>query len=88
MPGSLVIGRQAGNVIAGEMPSRSDPSKTAFRHNEDSWSEMWGVVGKETGTEWRAEATLKEVEGWSSGMGNEEGRGAGDRMMVFAVHRV
>ncbi|KAL8793530.1 MAG: hypothetical protein Q9195_003903 [Heterodermia aff. obscurata] len=88
VPGSLVIGRQAGNVVAGEMPSRSDPAKTAFRHNEDSWREMWEVVGRETGTEWRTEASLKEVEGWTSGMGKEEGRGVGDRMMVFAVHRV
>ena len=88
LPGSLVIGRQAGNVVAGEMPSRSDPSKTTFRHNGDSWRDMWDAVGRETGTEWRTEVGLKEVEGWSSGMGTEEGRAEGDRMMVFAVHRL
>ncbi|KAG6997778.1 methyltransferase adrK [Physcia stellaris] len=88
VPGSLILGRQAGNVVAGDMASRSDSSRMAFRHNEDSWRELWQGVGRESGTRWKVESCLREVEGWSVGRGRAEGRGEGDRMMTFSVERI
>lgn len=74
--------------MAGDIPSRSDPSTTVFRHNEESWGAVWADVGRETGTQWRAKAELREAEGWTRGLGKEEARGGGDRMMIFEAERV
>ena len=75
-------------MVAGDMASRSDSSRMVFRHNEDSWRELWQDVGRETGTQWKVESSLKEVEGWSVGRGKAEGRGEGDRMMTFSVEMI
>lgn len=48
---SLLIGRQAGHTESGVRSWGAHPSK-AFRHNLDSWKELWMQVGNETNTKW------------------------------------
>ncbi|KAF2851674.1 hypothetical protein T440DRAFT_422227 [Plenodomus tracheiphilus IPT5] len=55
--GSMIIGRQGGKPEA-ESLAHVQKGQTAFWHNPESWAEMWEEVGKQTGTEWKVEASL------------------------------
>lgn len=60
-PGSTVIGRQMGNEKAGLYGSSGySGEKQRFRHNAQSWEELWDKVGELTGTKWKTEAYLEE----------------------------
>ena len=48
----MVLGRQVGNVKAGERVHRTNERQTMFRHNEESFKQMWVEVGEATGTKW------------------------------------
>lgn len=61
VPGSIIVGRQRGNINAGEFEHRTDEKGTMFQHNEDSLIRMWEEVGKSTGTEWIVEARLQKT---------------------------
>ncbi len=52
---SVVLGRQVGHANGGEHPQRNDPTKTRWRHNEESFRKMWYEVGELTGSKWRVE---------------------------------
>jgi len=56
--GSLVLGRQAGNVEAGERVHRTNAVQSMFRHNEESFRKMWAEVGEATGTKWKVDVQL------------------------------
>jgi hypothetical protein len=60
--GSVMLGRQVGYVVAGEKVHRTNYREKMFRHNEESFKKMWQEVGEKTGTRWRVEVELKEVE--------------------------
>lgn len=62
-PGSMVIGRQTGSEEAGEFSRAGDKSgRSHFRHNPQSWKELWHRVGERTGTRWDVEADLSAPE--------------------------
>ena len=42
--GSVVLGRQVGNVVAGERVHRTNEAQSMFRHNEESFRKMWVEV--------------------------------------------
>ena len=46
--GSVLVGRQRGNITSMEYEHRSYQGGTMFKHNEESWKEMWRVVGEKT----------------------------------------
>ncbi|PQE24513.1 methyltransferase domain-containing protein [Rutstroemia sp. NJR-2017a WRK4] len=48
--GSVVMGRQVGEVTAGERTHTVDTSRTLFVHNKESFERMWKEVGESTGT--------------------------------------
>lgn len=83
---SLVVGRQVGNLEAGEKVHRTNESQRMWRHNEESFARMWRVVGEETGTRWRVECQLvrPEVE-FMKERGEEHGDSV--RRIKFAVFR-
>jgi hypothetical protein len=56
--GSLLLGRQVGNLEAGEHVNSMNQSQKMFRHNSESFRKMWDEVGEETGTKWRVETQL------------------------------
>ena len=53
--GSMILGRQIGNLVAGERAHERREGKSRWRHNEESFKKMWDEVGELTGTKWRAE---------------------------------
>ena len=53
-PGSLIVGRQAGNVISG--PGKGN----IFVHDCGSFIKLWKQVGEETKTKWNVEAQFTE----------------------------
>lgn len=55
--GTVVLGRQIGSSNAGEQPLRNDPTKTRWKHNEESFKKMWEEVGEMTGSKWRVEVS-------------------------------
>lgn len=94
--GSLILGRQRGNVISGEYQHRTNEKGTMFRHNCKSWKEMWKQVGKATGTSWDVKVWLEKDEDFGRYRKNEENEGnssdnkldAGDRRLRFEVTRI
>jgi hypothetical protein len=52
---SLILGRQLGNIDAGEYVQTTNESGIMYRHNAESFKEMWDEVGEETGTKWRVD---------------------------------
>ena len=83
-PGSLLVGQQLGSVAPGEYDVMND-SRWQFRHSPETWAEFWAEVGMETGTRWKAEASLDEVH-----FGYAENKEWGDpemRRLVFRVER-
>lgn len=58
--GSMVVGRQRGNLNPAEYKDRTDQGGTMFRHNEKSWKKMWKQVGESTGTVWDVSVRLLE----------------------------
>ena len=60
--GSMVAGRQAGYVVAGERVYRANFQEKMFRHNVESFEKMWEEVGEKTGTKWRVEAEIQKME--------------------------
>lgn len=94
--GSLLVGRQVGNVTGGEFPHRTNPAQVMFRHDAETWGRMWEEVGEETGTRWEAKAELLEWPGFVAQ--GEEGEGQerqtplwqheGARRLQFTVRRM
>ena len=81
VPGSVVLGRQRGNVNAGEYEHRTNKKGTMFRHNEESFRRMWDDVGKSTGTEWNIDVTLQKDEDFGDGPVTD------DRRLYFELRR-
>jgi len=49
-PGSMVLGRQMGNKVAGEMTRSS--GGLAYRHDPESFKKWWNDLGESMGTKW------------------------------------
>ncbi len=62
-PGSMIVGRQSGSEDAGEFSRAGDKSgRKHFRHNPQSWKELWDRIGEKTGSKWSVEADLSMPE--------------------------
>ena len=95
-PGSLILGRQAGNLKPGSFASATTPTRTVYRHDVTSFRNMWEQVGQETGTSWRVEGSMEDAEGWRAPTiqarieSNEQAASTGHastKRMRFAVWR-
>ncbi|KAL1592849.1 hypothetical protein SLS60_011266 [Paraconiothyrium brasiliense] len=88
--GSLFIGRQIGNVDAGVHVGSIDSSRKRFRHNSQTFEEMWKKVGEETGTKWKVDAYLEDqnLHAMAEKMGLESATiPPGSKWLSFAVRR-
>ncbi|KAI9827480.1 MAG: hypothetical protein M1832_004830 [Thelocarpon impressellum] len=82
--GSVIFGRQAGNVTPGEIPHEANAGGTMYRHDVSSFEKLWVEVGKQTGTSWQVKARLDDVvEPAKGGAWNDPNA----RLLLFAVHR-
>ncbi|KAI1801980.1 hypothetical protein F4811DRAFT_427161 [Daldinia bambusicola] len=69
-PNVMIFGRHVGTTTPGDKEGAKKAKR--FLHNAATWQELWGEVGKATGTTWRTE--VNEIE--ESGMhpdGNADG---------------
>jgi SAM-dependent methyltransferase len=62
---SLVLGRQVGNVDAGDYVQKTNKGGNMYRHNAESFIKMWHEVGEATETKWRVDCKFKLLE-WVS----------------------
>lgn len=80
-PDSLIIGQSVGHLDGIESPGRG--GKCIFKHNAETFREMWDELGRETGTSWYVEASLDEGLGISQK--NRKWDDPRTRRLVFAV---
>ena len=90
-PGSLFIGRQIGNEKSGVFVGSIDPSKQRYRHNPESFKDMWKKIGEETQSEWEVEAYLEDQDLFA--LAEKMGLDAafipeGSKWISFSVRRV
>ena len=83
-PGSMVLGRQVGNVNPGLYEHATNENGKMFRHNEQSWKELWEEAGNETGTKWDVWAELRMTRRYAKLGLNQDGA----RQMHFCVRRI
>ena len=59
-----------------------------MRQDPESWTEMWDIVGRQTGTEWKSEAKLRAFNEF--GFCTKDTKYLGDRARVlqFVVGRM
>lgn len=57
-PGSIIIGYQAGTAGGATKEVGESEWHSWMRQDPESWAEMWDVVGKDTGTNWKSDAVL------------------------------
>ena len=76
---SLLVGRQVGNEVAGETPRR-DGSGSRWRHNAESWRNLWMEVGSQTGAKFEVNVSSKPA--------TEDFQRSGDVRMEFTVRRL
>ena len=60
--GSVVLGRQRGNNTPMEYEHRTNQGGTMFRHNEESWREMWRVAGEKTVSGFSCSCLIRSAE--------------------------
>jgi hypothetical protein len=65
-PDSIIIGRQSGSEVPGHYARSGTNGPKHFRHNPESWAELWDRVGERTGSRWLVEATMRFPEFISS----------------------
>jgi SAM-dependent methyltransferase len=90
-PGSLIIGRQVGNLESGTFQSPGyQGERQRFRHNEQSWKEFWEKIGEETGTKWDVDVVLDNLwmkHGPEAELSEQRGE-HGARRLKFVVRRI
>jgi SAM-dependent methyltransferase len=82
--GALITGQQVGATEPTQMPPESGTQM--FKHNAESFEEMWRNVGEKTGTEWKVTAYLDE--GLGIGLKKRTWDDPNTRRLVFEVARV
>lgn len=84
-PGVMLVGRQGGQVNAGDF-SHISKEHTAYWHSPESWTKLWKQVGDETNTNWDVNASLGE-EDLSKRMKTKLVP-VGTRFMTFVIRRL
>ena len=85
--GSVVFGRQSGNVTAHETVGAINQIKRSgkiWSHNAESMERMWDVAGSETGTKWKTTVQLDEEWEKSRMAWHDDGL----RKLVFEIERL
>ena len=92
--GSLILGRQTGNINPGIYQHGStDETTDMYRHDAHTWTEMWRQIGAQVGVRLNVEAKLEYAKGFAKREGEHDERmmrwrNDGDRRLIFAIWRV
>lgn len=81
--GGLIVGRQIGSVKPGNVPAIKEGSES-YRHDVETFGQMWNQVGEATGTRWQVGGTMDMV-----GVNvNSPVEDENSRRLLFTVERV
>lgn len=83
IPGSMVVGRQAGDLDAGEKRGLSQDSNV-FLHNLDTFDQFWQDVGAVTDSRWKVDARVEKA---PERMLNQSWSTPGIMVLTFKVTR-
>ena len=81
IPGALLLGRQRGNLKPGEYEHRTDENTTMFRHDEQSFIDMWSEVGRQLNIDWDVNTRLLSEDDFGVRLNMD------DRRLYFEVRR-
>lgn len=85
--GSMLIGRQVGNVNPGDYQREGYPGEQKrFRHDGKTWAELWRKVGEETGTKWDVDAHMEDHGFGMGGPGKKDGEQNGESKLEELRH--
>lgn len=89
-PGSLFVGRQIGNIEAGEWKGMLRPDKKLYRHNPESFQKMWNEIGGATESRWDVDAHFDEQDLYQYALSMNLGDhiDPGSRWLLFSVRRL
>lgn len=74
VPGSLIVGRQMGNSLKGDhYANRKMGGDSKYRHDKQTWEQMWKEVGEKTGTKWEVDVWWMELQATKDASLNEKG---------------
>lgn len=59
--GSMLLGRQVGSVKPGVYEHGTNPAGRMFRHDDQSWKDLWDEAGQVMGVNWEVESELRDV---------------------------
>jgi len=83
---SLIVGRQVGNANPREVPRR-DGAGSRFRHDVESWRQMWDDVGQEFGVKFEVDGRIQPVGSLGVKANISEADGESAVMMEYSVRR-
>lgn len=86
-PGNLLVGRQVGNDKPAEHVSQFGGSRV-YRHNSETWQELWNEVAAESGMKFRTESDLNSRFAGMESVGKIFGEEESTKMLVFSVERI
>ncbi|PON28818.1 hypothetical protein TGAM01_v201926 [Trichoderma gamsii] len=70
---AMLVGRQVGTLYPTKRGTQKDQDISGwYRHNLETWQQLWDEIGDKTGTQWRVRGTLQEMQ--SRTTGNDLGR--------------
>lgn len=85
--GSLLVGRQVGNLNPGAL--QSSDGRILYRHNEESWAGFWRDVSERTGVKFEVESKLEDAKRLFMRDGKPGGSWMDDpKRLKFSVRRV
>ncbi|KAF3071719.1 Methyltransferase trt5, partial [Trichoderma lentiforme] len=59
---AMLVGRQIGTLYPPKRGTQKDQKAPGwYRHNLETWQQMWDEIGDKTGTQWRVRGTLQEM---------------------------
>ena len=66
-----LVGRQIGTLYPPDRATyKQGDGPGWYRHNLETWQDLWDEIGDNTGTKWKTSGTLREMKPsspWSSG---------------------
>jgi len=86
-PGSMIVGNQIGNLKAQEVTLESIGAPM-WRHNPESFEELWNQIGAETETKWKTQARMRTFQQMSYDIPDRAWMEAGVAVIEFAVRRI
>lgn len=85
-PGCMILGRQVGAMEAGDYRGLHEGS-SSYRHNFQSFQQLWTKVGEKTGTRWKVDAWLDMTDVSAAGILGQKWTEKGTRRLHFVVMR-